>query len=636
MVMQAMYSGKGSKLIKGFFFTLLVLAAGGLVLSDVGGFFTGGVGRTDIAKVGSEKISIVSFDKNARRVLSRMGMTPDQAYEMGYLDRILDGEVRRMIFQKFAEKNGIKISDKLIARQISEMLEGQSNPGEDMQATFTRLLMSQGFTEAEFVSAIASEGATSVLAHAVQNPYLAASERLAQDMFSIANETRVIDYIVFPHDDYKNVEEASDQQLQILYEASRESFAIPESRNIRVAVIKDDALKAAIDVTDEKLRSIYESEIDVFQIPEERKLEQAILESESDAQKILEKLNSGTAFKAAVSEVTGSELSYVAEQNYRQNGLTEDIAAKIFAQEAQAGNVFGPVQSPIGWHVIKLNGITPPYTRSFENVKNEIKNEILESELADRKFEISSEVDDLLASGAPIEEIAQSVDLDITVAEDIKLMSFDATSSLDVFGENSSMLLGLAFDFPENESSNIVELQDGRMAFVHVDQVAPKSYIPFEEVEDQIKERWTNDQKRMNNRNATLDILETSKAQGLDLKEIAKAHDKTITALKDIKKNASPPEPFAQASIAQIFSARQGDMIMIDLQNGVAIAVIREIKLPEIDDKALEQISQIRNTNRQSAMEETLTAFYEHKKSNYRVSVNHNLMRRTYGPSSEF
>ena len=73
MVMKTLRQGASHGVSKFLLFGLLMVAVGGLVLMDVGGFFRGGVSNSDVARVGREKISAQSFDRTVRITLSRAG-----------------------------------------------------------------------------------------------------------------------------------------------------------------------------------------------------------------------------------------------------------------------------------------------------------------------------------------------------------------------------------------------------------------------------------------------------------------------------------------------------------------------------------------------------------------------------------
>lgn len=637
MVMQAMHSGRGSGILKFFFFSLLVLAAGGLVLTDVGGFFSGGVSSGNVAEVGQEKISIQAFDRTTRRMLARMGMSPQQALEMGYMDRILDGEVRRLLFQQIAEDQGIRLSKPMIAKKINEMIQAQPGSTDNPQAVFDQLLMNQGYTEPEFVSIVAGETAAGLLGRAVQNKYLGNSDALARDLYQANNEKRSLDIVAFPHTEYTSAEKPSEEQIAKLYEAVKESFASPENRTISVGVIQDETVKSTIDITEESVRARYDDEIEAFKVPEEREIEQAILDTESDATKVQEELKSGKSLKDAVQSVTGKDSGYIASQNYQKEGLITEISDLVFSGE-DVGKTYGPVKSALGWHILNLKKINAPHTKSFDEVRTQIESDMLENEFADRKYELAAEVDDMLAGGATPEDISKDIELEIIPVNNVTAAGAmaEVKHDLDVFGENATTVSALAMEYSEGESSPVSELPDGRMIFVHIDKIIPKSYKPLEEVRAELEARWLMDQQRMNNRQNVDEILKNALVEEKALESIAKDNGKTITAINGITKNEELPAPLSPASFGIIFNAEINTPILIEIEGGVAIAQVTAISLPETGEQAAENIAEIKATNIQDAGEESITSYFENKRGDYKVQLNNRILEQVYGANSQF
>lgn len=634
MVMQAMHSGKGSKPIKLFFFALLILAAGGLVLTDVGGFFSGGVSQTDVAKVGDRNISVAAFDRSVRRTLARMNIPPQQAYQMGYMDRILGSEIRRHTFQQIGEDYGVRIGREMIAHQINAMISPQLREGQDKQQAFEMILQQQGFTEPEFVNVVASEATVGLLGQAIQNQHLGASDKLVQDLYQYQNESRNVEFITFLHSDYEDVEQPADEDLEKLYEATKEQYAIAEKRDITVGIIEDEALKSSIEVTEEQVRNIYDDEIASFTIPEERVLEQAVFETESEAQKVADAINDAQAMKTAVNTITGNQDAYLGEQAFQQDGLIEEISADVFASE-QTGKVFGPVESPLGWHVVVLKNIKEPHVKPYESVKDKLRNEILQIEFADQKYAIASEIDDMLAGGASLEEIQQSYPMQTTSIEGITTMGAMASTSnpMDQFGEDAALITQLTFESFEGESAPVTELSDGRTAIVQVNKITEKSYTPFEEIKDDIRDKWMNDQKRASNTEFVQELLLTTKTEGRSLQAIADENDKSLLTAKSLKRNEEIKSPMTQVGTAQIFKTTLNNLVIFDIENGLAIGQVTSIDYPAFADIGEEELGAIQKAAMQDAADESISMFYENKVSDLNVKVNESVIKRLYGPS---
>jgi peptidyl-prolyl cis-trans isomerase D len=627
MVMQAMHSGRGSKVLKYFFFFLLVMATIGLVLTDVGGFFRGGVSLNDVAKVDGEKISITSFDRNARRALARMNMTQEQAYQMGYMDNLLSSQVRSTLFQHIAEDNGIKVSRPLIAEQISTLIKSQAGIENDQQAVFDQLLRNQGYTEPEFVKTLSAEISAGILGRAVQNKYIGVSDNLARDLYQITYETRSLDIIPFLNKDAKQPEAPTEAQIAQLYDSMKENFAIAESRIITVGLIDDSSIKDSIEASDDVIRGLYEDNIDMYSIPEERVMEQVVLTTQSEAQAALDKAKAGSSMK----EVAGSA-TYIEPQAYREDGLPPEISELVFGS-VEASTYYGPIESPLGWHVLKVNEVKPAYVQKFEDVKNQITKNYLDEESADQKYTLAAEIDDMLAGGATPQDVAREVKLQITRIEDVTALGAMASQyhALDQFGESATDVTQAALQYGEGESSPVSELKDGRMYFIHIDKVTPKSYKPLEEVRADLEKMWIRDQQIQNNKEAVQKIVQEALTEERELKDIARTNNKTIQSVNGISKNEEPPAPLANAALQSIFSGNQGDVFMIEIEGGFAIARINSITLPEIGEDEPEGLTAIKDTLRNDASEESLSIYFEGKRQEYDVKINEDILKRVYG-----
>ena len=106
-MMRSMREGVHSKIIKIVLFGLLTMAVFGLVLMDVGGFFRGGVGNTNVATVAGSSISSTEFQRHVQRVLSNQGITPADAYSFGYIEQILNNEIARTVISNATVDQGI-------------------------------------------------------------------------------------------------------------------------------------------------------------------------------------------------------------------------------------------------------------------------------------------------------------------------------------------------------------------------------------------------------------------------------------------------------------------------------------------------------------------------------------------------
>jgi peptidyl-prolyl cis-trans isomerase D len=338
--------------------------------------------------------------------------------------------------------------------------------------------------------------------------------------------------------------------------------------------------------------------------------------------------------KTAVNTITGNENAYLGEQPFQQDGLIEEISGDVFASE-KIGGVFGPVESPLGWHVVVLKEIKEPHVKPYESVKDTLRNEILQGEFADQKYAIAGEIDDMLAGGAALEEVKQSYPMQTTSLEGITTMGAMASNPnpLDQFGEDAALITQLAFESFEGESAPVTELSDGRTAIIHVDKIIEKSYTPFEEVKDDIRESWMNDQERASNTEYVQELLLTAKTEGHTLQAIADENDKSVLTGKNLKRSEEIKSPMTQIGTAHIFKAELNNLIVFDIENGLAIGRVTSFDYPSLADIEEEELEAVQKAAMQDAADESISMFYENKISDLDVKVNEEVIKRLYGPS---
>ena len=135
--------GLGKFILVGF----MGLAVGGLVLMDMGGFFRGGITHTDVAKIGRTKVSAPEFDRIVRRAISRLGISPQDAYKAGYVDQILKSEIRAQIMERASREHGIMVNGDIVTEHIRKLVAPMVEQNNNAKDIMQNILFNQGLSE---------------------------------------------------------------------------------------------------------------------------------------------------------------------------------------------------------------------------------------------------------------------------------------------------------------------------------------------------------------------------------------------------------------------------------------------------------------------------------------------------------
>ncbi len=616
----------------------LVLAGGGLVLMDVGNFFSGG-GRSnaDALVVGKDKVSMQNFSTMLGRALSRQGIDAETAYKLGMVDQMMNAEISNSLTRQAANDMGIVISDELMGRQISRLLEPSIANGMSKEDAFRRVLQMQGMTEQGFVQVLKQEMTNAILRNALTAATAYAPDQEIKDLYRFQHETRTIEGVFFPNDKITDYSEPSDELLMPFYQVATEKYAIPETRTFTVAVLSHDKIKDSIEITDEELRVIYDNEIDNFSVPEQRKLEQSVVDTQTAAIEIVEKMNAGSSsLKQAVTDVTGSADAYLGEESFQRDGLFEEIAETAF-DVAKQGDVIGPFETPLGWHVLKLVEVSEPSVKPFADVKKILHQEVMQERLGNQMYEFANNIDTQIAEGTSLEDVAKALDLKVGTYGPLKEdgSTADAKEGLAGFDQDRAFLLETAFELLPSEIAPVMELSDGRFALVRVDSVKEKSYKPFEDVKDDLAKLWIQDQQHVLNKMKVQTALEQAIAGEKELNTLAKENGLSIKSFKGIKRLDKAPEGLSDTAKTKFFDLAENEFTVTSDAKGYFIGRAVNIKIPDAVNATTEDLENVKQIATRGTVDEFMLLFLENERAKRGVKINKAAIEQAFGANSE-
>lgn len=170
-----------------------------------------------------------------------------------------------------------------------------------------------------------------------------------------------------------------EEQLQSILDENNitmERFKEGLRDNLLFQKIYPEVTKDAPEVTDEQARAFYDENPDQFQAPEMRTVSHILVKTPEEAQAVEQRLAAGEDFATVATEVStdpgskdnGGSLGQVPTEG---SGFVPEFEAAM--KQLQAGEISEPVQSQFGYHIIKVESITPPGMQSFEEVVEDLK-----------------------------------------------------------------------------------------------------------------------------------------------------------------------------------------------------------------------------------------------------------------------
>jgi len=142
-------------------------------------------------------------------------------------------------------------------------------------------------------------------------------------------------------------------------------------------LFRDHVFKELV-VADDENQKYYEEHKAEFIAPEERHVAQILLSSEKDAAAVRQQIANGLEFTAAVKKFSRDPISAIQDGDLGWITPNKVPAAFKVVLSMKPGEISKPIQSPGGWHLIKVSEIKPARQQTFAEVKDRIAAQVLD------------------------------------------------------------------------------------------------------------------------------------------------------------------------------------------------------------------------------------------------------------------
>lgn len=469
-------AGKAKGKISNFFVWIIL----GLLIVALAGFGVSGFGGNvrSVAAVGESEVEINLYARALQRDISQLTqargdvVTFAEAQALGLDRAILQGLLAQAALDESARRAGLSVGDGTVSEQILALPNFTGADGTFDRQAYQFALENSGMTVAEFEQSIRRDVSRNLLQGA-----LVAGVRpqpaFVDAIYSYVAERRAFTYAVLGESDLEAPVGAPDADaVRAYYDAHPEEFTAPEIRRITYAILTPDMLIDSVELDETALRALFEERSNQYNRPAMRIVDRLGFGDEAAAAEAKGAIDAGeTSFDELVEE-RGLSLADVDLDAVTEASL-DDAGAEIFALEEPG--VVGPLPSSIGPALFRVNAILVEQVTPFEEALPELREE-LANQRARRLIEEEIEpLDDLLAGGATIEELADESDMELGQID------WTGTESDGAAGYGAFQAVAAQVrtdDFPEIET-----LEDGGIFSLRLDEIVPPTLRPFEEVQ---------------------------------------------------------------------------------------------------------------------------------------------------------
>ncbi len=570
---------------------LLGLLIVSFAIWGVGDMFTGSTGGV-VARVGDKVVTAAELDETFRRRLQQLQQQSSQpvtradAIRFGLLEDSLQTLIAQRLIEAEAARLRLTTADETVGRMIMAETAFHTD-GQFDRNRFQALLRQTGLDERRYTEEVRAEQTRNALVGALR-PIGNLPDALTGPLAARIGEARSGLLLVAADPTPATIAAPDDATLEAFLERNQDRFQAPERRDLTAVLLSPDILADEIAPTDEELREAYEAAIDRYRLAERRAVRQLRGQDEAALRDAYEALRLGEDADAVAERLAGVAVSSLGR--VEADGLPDAFAAPIFSASG-AGSITPPVQSAFGWHVFIVDEVTPPTTRPFVEVRDELAAEIARERAADELPTLAIALDDAVGAGEPLEAAADTLDLPVVTLRGIDRRGRDETGREVAELRGWGQLLTEAFAAVDGEVSLLEEIGEGRSFVFRVDAIRPAHPQTLDEAREAVLAAWRAEEARRLARERA-EAAREALAVGTPRDEVIASHglvEREVEA--QTRMDGLAPSTVVEALFATPTGAAAERVV--DVENGAAVLLVDEATAT-VDDVVATTLDEVR------------------------------------------
>jgi peptidyl-prolyl cis-trans isomerase D len=267
--------------------------------------------------------------------------------------------------------------------------------------------------------------------------------------------------------------------------------------------------------------------------------------------------------------VTGSDSAVKLGLILKKDLPAGALADGVFA--APMGVAPAPIQSPLGWHVIRINKIEAGTVTPLDQVKDKIEKDLKAQMTPDLLIKLVTDFERALGKSQSMAKAAEEMGLKVKTYENVDSLGRDAAGKQVVAGPAAAELVQAAFATRESSESDLLETQKGEYFVVRTERITPARVPALNEVEAKVVEAWERDERRKLADQKVKDAVEKANNGG-DLAAIAKELGVELRTTKAVTRfEADTGNYLTQQATQELFKLAVGKAVSVRSAEGSVI-----------------------------------------------------------------
>ncbi len=612
--------------------TILLVFCGAMVITLIPGglgnglSFGGGPGVGVVAKVGSEDVTRIEVERQAKQMLQQQ-FPRGSAMASQLLPYFASQAVQQLIMQKAvlseAQRMGLRATDEELrdelqhGRYAATFFPNGNFVGQD---AYEERLQQANLTVPQFEEGVKDQILFDKLRGLIAGGATVTDAEIRQE-FQKRNTKVKFDYAVLKKDDLLKSISPNETELKAFYEQNKATYAnsIPEKRKISYVLVENARLASEAQVSDSEIQSYYDQHRDEFRVPEQVNIRQVLIKTplpgpdgkvdpkgldtaRQKADDVLKQLKAGGKFEDLAKKYSedpsakdGGSVGWVKRGGFP----VPDVEKAAFS--LPKGGTSDVINAGYAFVILHVDDKQDAHAKTLAEVKGDIE-PILKQQKAARAAENQANTLVNAARSGGLDKAAASKGLQVVNADFIARK--DALPGIGA----SQPFMDAVFSAKEKAPADLVQLPQG-YAIYEVEAVKPPQTPTFDDIRSRVETEFKNQRVATLLTQKTQELSDRAKASH-DLKKAAKELGATMKTSDLVMPDGQVPDIGSMTGGGSVaFTMKPGDISgPIDNGNtGVVLAVTDEQE-PTDQDFAAKR-DQIRDSLLQKKQDDLFALF---------------------------
>lgn len=454
--------------------------------------FLGGATGTNVATVGDTTVSAQRFDRALAFEISRVQqqirqpLSRSQAVAFGLPNQVISQLVSEAALDDVANKLNLGLSDEKVAADIVNNPALRGPDGRFDRSHLQQTLRANNLTETDFIEDQRGFSERRQIAQAVAGGVMI-PQTLMEALHRFRSEERTIRYVAIEAGDLDPIADPDDTALQAYFDTNLATYRAPEYRALEILDLTVDALINADDISDADAERVYDTQQDRFRTPERRRLAQIVFTNREEAEATKTRLDEGLNWDELLSE-RGAAASDVDLGLVTLEEMVDQAVATV-AFETNEGDISDVINGRFGPVLVRVTEVQAESVAPFQDVKDQIKSELALDEATDQLLDVRDTIEDGIAGGAPLADIAGQTGLALKLIEAVDANGLNEAGGIISDLPQSSALVAGAFESDVGIENPPIE-EGEQFVWYNVTGVTPARDRTLDEVRDRALADW--------------------------------------------------------------------------------------------------------------------------------------------------